>query len=84
MTEQDILYKSTSDATALAENSEGLRYGAPGWSQAKIEYAVPPDQDKDEKYFFISANGMNETDFQKWQKYVGEKFEANGLKFHYL
>lgn len=63
--------------------SEGLRIGAPKYHHTKLRYSfMPPDYS--EKYFHISANGLDNESFQQWQKKVGEKFEAEGLKFYYF
>ena len=80
--QHDILTKSFYDAEGLAKEKEGKRYGAPGWEHAKLVYGIPPG--KEEKHFFVSSNGMEKDKFQKWQSFIGEKFEGNDLKFFYF
>ena len=70
-------------ALGLTEDSdEGTRIGAPGRSEVKWIYYIPPGEE--EKYFFIKANGMDDKDFKKWQSFIGKKFANNNLKFYYF
>lgn len=80
-TERDILTMSFNDAEDLAQGTD-MRYGAPGYGDAKLEYGIPLGQE--EKLFYIKANGMNEREFNKWQSFIGKKFEKNDLKFYYF
>jgi hypothetical protein len=79
--EKDILVMSLSDAEELLQGHD-IRYGAPGWGHAKLEYREPPTSD--EKYFFVNSNGMDEKKFQEWQSFIGKKFEENELRFYYF
>ena len=65
-------------ARSLLNSSEdAIRIGAPGWSHAKLFY------DEENKIFSVQSNGMDEKDFKKWEKFIGKKFEENGLSFSY-
>ena len=75
-------YDAFQSAESLSTSSDGLRLGAPGWMHAKLRFAIPKGEE--EEKFYVSPNGMNEDEFQKWQEFIGKKFEENGLGFHYL
>ena len=66
-------------AKNLFTSSENAsRIDSPGWGKTKLAF------DDENREFSIQANGMNEEDYQKWQKFIGKKFEENGLKFYYF
>lgn len=75
-------YEVAQNAESLSSQSDGLRIGAPGWSHVKLVYGIPPGEE--EKHFFVVSNGMEESKFQKWQSFIGEKFEENNLNFFYF
>jgi hypothetical protein len=80
--EEDIQSKITEDADCLAEGKDGVRYGAPGWGDAKLRYDDSFGDGK--KVFYIDSNGMDEKKFKNWQEFIGKKFEKNGLNFFYF
>ena len=67
---------------SLATQSNGLRIGAPGWPHAKLIYVI--SSEKEEKYFSVDPNGMNEKKFKEWQLFIGEKFKEKNLNFYYF
>ena len=75
--------RAAADADHLVkEGDEGLRLGAPEWAHAKLKFSVFSGNEG--KFFWVYDNGMDEEKFREWEKFIGGKFEANGLRFKYF
>ena len=66
---------------SLLTQSDGLRLGAPGYSDVKLRYNSSTILGKN--YFFLNDNYMNPEEFKKWEIFVGKRFEDNRLPFKY-
>lgn len=75
-----IKERAALDADYLAKIGEdGLRYGTPTWYPAKLMYSE--NFDTGEKFFRIYPNGPVDEDFRKWESFIAQRFQANGLNF---